>query len=140
MSKRTWLSGLMFALIFVVATASVAAATPKPLSSAFSKNGTECGLWWFDKQGEMVWLAGERHKLEPKSGGFILTCHFTIDFTSPDLMSREEFCSIADFAFMCKGNGALVDNRTTCNLDEEVHNGTVVAGPSGGGQFTCHVK
>ena len=42
---------------------------------------------------------------------------------------------------MCEANGSLVDNRTTCNIeDAEVHNGIVAAGPSGEGMFVCHIK
>ena len=69
------------------------------------------------------------------------TCRFTLDLHDSALLSRANFCAEDWAAFMCKGNGALVDNRTTCIiLDAEVHNGIVAAGPSGEGMFVCHIK
>jgi hypothetical protein len=71
----------------------------------------------------------------------VATCKFTLDLSDPNLLSRDQFCAEDWAKFMCRGDGALVDNRTTCNIeDAEVHNGIVLAAPSGEGMFVCHVK
>jgi len=141
MNKRKLPPALILTLIFAVATASVSAAAPKALSATFSKNATPCGLWWFTNKWRPVWIEGEGRLIPNENGGYVMRCDFKVNFNDPHLLSREAFCSSPDFEFMCQGDGALVDNRTTCNIgDAEVHNGTVVAGPNGEGMFVCHVK
>jgi hypothetical protein len=97
--------------------------------------------WFNADMSEIVPIYGEGRIIEKPSGGYVMTCKFFLDFTNPDLLSREDFCAQDWAAFMCKGNGGLVDNRTTCNIaGDVVHNGTIVAGPSGEGTFVCNVK
>lgn len=117
-----------------------AAAPPKPLSATFGKNASPCGLWWFNAKWKPVWIEGEGRVIYPSGGGMVMTCHYTLAFDDPGLLSRDAFCSNEWFAFMCRGDGGLVDTDTTCNIKGEVHNGTVAAGPSSEGMFVCHVK
>ncbi len=138
--KRKMLHALMLALIFALATASISAAAPKSFSTGSFKNEVPCGLWWFDKAWNTVWIEGIGHTLPLNGGRYIMTCRFKVDFTNPELLSREEFCADPGFAFMCKGKGALVDNQTTCNLDANVRRGIVVASPNVQGFWTCQVK
>ena len=141
MNKKILLLTLMLALMFTVVAINTIAAAPKALSAKFSKNAISCGILWFDNKWHDVWIEGEGHIIQHEDGSFVMTCHFTLDLNDPKLLSREAFCGEDWAKFMCQGNGALVDNRTTCNLTGvEVHNGTVVAGPSGEGMFVCNVK
>lgn len=141
MKRSAFLSVLALTSILTVVIAGSTVAAPQPLSAKFGKDATPCGIWWFDAKWKPVWVAGQGHLIEPASGGFVMTCDFTLDLDDPKLLSREQFCSQDWAAFMCQGDGALVDNRTTCNIvGAEVHNGTVVAGPSGEGMFVCHVQ
>jgi len=141
MKRKAFLSALVLASILAVVAISSAAAAPKALSASFSKDATPCGVWWFDVDWNEVWIEGQGRLIQSANGGLVMTCHFTLDLDDPHLLSREQFCSEDWAKFMCRGNGALVDNRTTCNIvGAEVHNGTVVAGPSGEGMFVCHVK
>jgi len=141
MRGKTVLVALVLALAIAVLAIGTAAASPRALSATFSKTATPCGIWWFSNKWKPLWIEGEGRLIEPESGGLVMTCHFTLNLNDPKLLSREAFCSQDWAAFMCQGDGALVDNRTTCNIvDAEVHNGNVVAGPSGEGMFVCHVK
>jgi len=88
-----------------------------------------------------VWIAEQGSIIVSANGHEVRSCRFTLDLADSALLSRADFCAEDWAAFMCKGNGALVDNRTTCNIeDAEVHNGIVVAGPSGEGMFVCHIR
>lgn len=138
--KKRWLVAFILALLLAfVIISTVTAITPKPLSARFSKDVTTCGLWWFDKNWDLVWIEGTGSIYTQQDGGYKIKCDFKVDFNAN--LSREEFCAEPGFAFMCKGNGALVDNRTTCNIeDAEVHNGIVNANKNGDGMFICHVK
>ena len=141
MNKKLFLSIILLAILFTILAVSSAAAAPKPLSARFSRDATSCGIWWFDPEWNMVWIEGEGSILQKDDGGYLAKCDFTLNLDDPGLLSREAFCAEDWAKFMCKGNGALVDNRTTCNIeDAEVHNGIVHASPSGEGMFVCHVK
>ncbi len=140
MKKTLFLSVLTLILLFGFVVSSVAAGPPMPLSATFGKNATPCGLWWFDAKWKPVLIAGEGRLIYPADGGMVMTCHYTITFDDPTLLSRDAFCSNEGFAFMCRGDGGLVDTDTDCNTGRQVHNGTVAAGPSGEGMFVCHVK
>ena len=141
MKKNIILLTFMIVMILTLVLISSAVAAPGALSAKFSKNAISCGIYWFNPKWKPIWIEGTGRIIHNVDGGYVMTCDFTLDLNDPDLLSREEFCA-ADWAkFMCQGDGALVDNRTTCNIaGDEVHNGTVVAGPSGEGMFVCHVK
>ena len=141
MKKNIILLTFMIVMILTLVLISSAVAAPGALSAKFSKNAISCGIYWLNPKWKPIWIEGTGRLIHNVDGGYVMTCDFTLDLNDPDLLSREEFCA-ADWAkFMCQGDGALVDNRTTCNIaGDEVHNGTVVAGPSGQGMFVCHVK
>jgi hypothetical protein len=156
MRKRSYLAVILLLSVLAVlaaisAAAAPAVAAPTPLSATFSKVETECGILWpawdftweYDDGagGPWVWIDGEGSTIRNHTGGETRKCSFTLDLSRPELLSRAKFCADPVFSFMCKGNGALLDNRTTCNIqDREVHNGIVQAAPSGKGMFVCHVK
>jgi hypothetical protein len=133
--------GLAMLLVLLAFGCASAAAPPTPLSATFSKSATDCGIWWFDPDWNLVWIEGQGRITRSASGGEVRSCRFTLNLHDPALLSRSDFCAEDWAAFMCRGDGALVDNRTTCNIeDAEVHNGVVTAGPSGQGMFVCHIK
>ena len=141
MKKGILLLTFAIALMFALAAISSVAAAPSALSARFSREATSCGILWFDKDWNDVWIEGTGYILRHQDGGYVATCKFTLDLSDPNLLSRDQFCAEDWAKFMCRGDGALVDNRTTCNIeDAEVHNGIVLAAPSGEGMFVCHVK
>ncbi|MHB1318163.1 MAG: hypothetical protein ACYCYF_06040 [Anaerolineae bacterium] len=141
MSRKALCVAFVVLLTFALVTVATAGAAPAPLSGKASRTSSECGLWWFDHDWEPIWIAGEGHLVEHANRSSRLVCRFSLDLTDPDLLSREQFCAEDWAAFMCRGNGALVDSHTTCNMDDgSVHNGTVVAAPNGEGTLVCHIK
>jgi hypothetical protein len=141
MNKKLLLPTLILALIFTMIIISSAAAAPKALSATFSIHANPCSIVWFTNRWKPVSIEGQGNLIQHPDGSFVMTCKFNLDFNNPKLLSREDFCSQDWAKFMCKADGALVDNRTTCNLEGvTVHNGTVVTGPSGEGTFVCNVK
>jgi len=141
MNKKVLRLALLLAIIFTFIAIGSAMATPKPLSARISRDATSCGIVWFNNHWKPIWIEGTGYILQHDNDGFVITCDFTLDLNDPKLLSREQFCAVDWAKFMCQGDGALVDNRTTCNIEGvEVHNGIVVAGPSGEGKFVCHVK
>ncbi len=140
MKKRIWLFTFAITLLLTLVVIGSAMAAVKPLSAKFSKDATSCGILWFDPKGHTVWIEGTGSILLKEDGGYLTTCKFTLDLSDPKLMSREQFCALDWAAFMCRGDGALVDNNSSCNIGNAVHNGIVLAAPSGEAMFVCLVK